>query len=179
MDFTSYILQRWSAKCDPLRLGASSVVFPKDTQLCSLWRYSCLLWTKDNDGKVSLNPNLFKLSKLILMLKSSPAQVSGLSPRVSPHGLPLQLPSLRAHHGNTSHEEVYAWERHQNIHAKFQQKDSYARFKPKRRPCGIYDAEGSPFGERADPSLGATSRGSLLMVFFLAAHSSCFLARTH
>lgn len=52
VDFTSYILHRWSAKCDPLRPGASSVVFPEDTQLCPFWKYSCLLWMKDNDGKV-------------------------------------------------------------------------------------------------------------------------------
>jgi len=42
---------------------------------------------KDNDGKGSLNPNLLELGKPIWM-NSSPAQVSGSLPRVSPHGLP-------------------------------------------------------------------------------------------
>lgn len=41
-----------------------------------------------------LNPNVFKLGKPTLVLNSSPAQVSGLPPRVSPHGLPCSYAAL-------------------------------------------------------------------------------------
>lgn len=43
---------------------------------------------EDDDCKVSLNPNLLELNELCLMLNSSPAEVSGSPPKLSPLAFP-------------------------------------------------------------------------------------------
>lgn len=67
------------------------VFFPKDIQLWLSGQHSRWLWTEDDHCKVSLNPNLLELNELSLMLNSSPAEVSGSPPKLSPLAFPAVI----------------------------------------------------------------------------------------
>lgn len=61
---------------------------------------------EDKDRKVSLNPNLFELGKLRLMLNSSPAEILG-DLQMFPHVACPAINQPQGPHDNTRHGEVY------------------------------------------------------------------------
>lgn len=77
--------------------------------------------------------------------------------KACPTGLPCSHPASEFTRVNTAMRKSIHERSHQSFHVKFQQKDTYACFKPNGCPCGIYGAGGRPSGERENASLGATS----------------------
>lgn len=105
---------------------------------------SCLLWMEGEDCKVSLNPNLFELGKLRLMLNSSPAEAARSPPRLSL----LACPAVSKPQGSPGFIQLRGCPHVSGLPAKFQQKDDYARFKPNGCHCGTHGPGGSRSGER-------------------------------
>lgn len=74
-----------------------------------------------------------------------------------PTGLPCSHPASEFTRVNTAMGKSIHERSHQSLHVKFQQKDTYACFKPNGCPCGIYGTGGRPSEERENTSLGAKS----------------------
>lgn len=133
---------------------------------------------EDNDRTVTLNPNLFELGKLRLMLNSSPAEVSGSLPGVSPRGLLCNEPAsgftvVILAMGKSTHERS-----HQSPIQSCSRKTTTPDSSLTAVPVGSTAQGRVLLKKREAPSLGATSLASPLTVSLLADQNSPLLAGT-